>query len=106
LDTPYLLGDLVNAATEPENKGSWLPTCPKGKLGGVERGGTVKSPQSFAYVHGIPSAFHTTATLPTKAILVYLACPVAQHQTNVFPISFFTLTWSTLIVSALNIQIF
>jgi hypothetical protein len=41
LDTPYLLEELVNAATEPENKGSWLPTCPKGKLGGVKRGGAV-----------------------------------------------------------------
>jgi hypothetical protein len=26
LDTPYLLGNLVNESTEPENKGSWLPT--------------------------------------------------------------------------------
>jgi hypothetical protein len=42
LDTPLLLGELANATTQPENKGSWLPTCPKGKLRGVKWGGAVK----------------------------------------------------------------
>jgi hypothetical protein len=50
LDTPLLLGELVNTTTEPENKGSWLPTCPKQKLGRVKRGGAVKT---FNGIHGV-----------------------------------------------------